>query len=74
MSFRWEEELEPEAELSEDERHGLGLGREFDTREDAESWLGESFDELADYGVASVSLYEDDELVYGPMGLGKQEE
>ncbi|WP_316669982.1 hypothetical protein [uncultured Propionibacterium sp.] len=69
MSFRWEEELEPEAELSVDERHGLGLGREFDTREDAESWLGESFEELADYGVSSVSLYEDDDLVYGPMSL-----
>ena len=24
MSFHWEEELEPEAELSEDERHGPG--------------------------------------------------
>lgn len=73
MSFHWEEELEPEAELSEDERHGLGLGREFGTREDAEFWLGENFEELSDYGVAAVSLFEDDELVYGPMGLGKQE-
>ena len=68
MSFHWEEELEPEAELSEDERHGLGLGREY-----AEFWLGENFEELSDYGIAAVSLFEDDELVYGPMGLGKQE-
>lgn len=73
MSYRWEEELEPDAELSEDERHGLGLDREFEDREDAESWLGENFAELDDYGVASVSLYEDDELVFGPMSLAEAE-
>lgn len=36
---------------------------------DAESWLGESFRDLADAGVAQVTLFEDDREVYGPMGL-----
>ena len=36
---------------------------------DAESWLGEHWRELADNGVASVSLYDGDSRVYGPMPL-----
>ena len=36
---------------------------------DAESWLGENWRELLDRGVATVSLFEDDRKVYGPMGL-----
>jgi hypothetical protein len=39
------------------------------SQSDAESWLGESWHELAARGVAQVSLYEDDVLVYGPMPL-----
>ncbi|MGI8696672.1 MAG: hypothetical protein ACR2JQ_08485 [Mycobacteriales bacterium] len=41
----------------------------FATRSDAESWLGEAFPELIDRGVAQVSLLEDGQLRYGPMGL-----
>ncbi|MBE7187730.1 hypothetical protein [Jatrophihabitans endophyticus] len=36
---------------------------------DAESWLGESFRDLADAGVVQVTLFEDDREVYGPMSL-----
>jgi len=36
---------------------------------DAESWLGEQFRGLAAAGVAQVSLFDDDHLVYGPMSL-----
>jgi hypothetical protein len=36
---------------------------------DAESWLGEQWRELADNGVASASLYDGDDLLYGPMAL-----
>ena len=36
---------------------------------DAESWLGERWRELADAGVAQVTLVEDDRPVYGPMSL-----
>lgn len=43
--------------------------QEFPTRGDAESWLGEAWAELAEQGVASVSLHEGDRHVYGPMSL-----
>lgn len=46
-----------------------GGRQEFPTRADAESWLGEVWSELAEQGVASVSLHEADRLVYGPMSL-----
>ncbi|MBN1092336.1 hypothetical protein JKP75_07005 [Blastococcus sp. TML/M2B] len=36
---------------------------------DAESWLGETWRDLLDRGVATVTLFEDDRKVYGPMGL-----
>ena len=42
---------------------------DFPTQSDAESWVGEVWRELLAAGVASVSLYEDDRLAYGPMGL-----
>lgn len=38
---------------------------------DAESWLGERWRDLADAGVASVTLLEDDRTVYGPMSLAE---
>lgn len=41
----------------------------FDNRSDAESWLGESWEALADEGVHQVSLLADGGVVYGPMGL-----
>jgi hypothetical protein len=46
-----------------------GGRHEFPTRSDAESWLGEVWSELAEQGVASVSLFEGDRQVYGPMSL-----
>jgi hypothetical protein len=41
----------------------------FVTRADAETWLGDKWRELADEGVAAVTLLEDDREVYGPMSL-----
>ncbi len=38
---------------------------------DAESWLGEHWRELADAGVAQVTLFEDERKVYGPMSLAE---
>jgi hypothetical protein len=40
-----------------------------DNQGDAESWLGEHWRELLDKGVATVTLFEGDDEVYGPMGL-----
>ncbi|GAB2460970.1 hypothetical protein [Jatrophihabitans fulvus] len=39
---------------------------------DAESWLGENWRDLADAGVAQVTLYDVDDKVYGPMPLSEQ--
>lgn len=41
----------------------------FPSQSDAESWVGEVWRELVEEGVAQVSLFEADRLVYGPMGL-----
>ncbi|OIV37543.1 hypothetical protein BIV57_10490 [Mangrovactinospora gilvigrisea] len=42
---------------------------EFSTQGDAESWIGETWRELADGGVDQVSLLEDTKKIYGPMAL-----
>lgn len=47
----------------------LGLDQRFPSQGDAESWLGEIYPDLMEAGVDSVSLYEADRLVYGPMRL-----
>ena len=44
-------------------------GTAFPTQGDAESWFGEVWHELADAGVASVTLHRDGVVVYGPMSL-----
>lgn len=41
------------------------------TQSDAESWLGENWRDLAEAGVAQVSLLEDGRLEYGPMSLSE---
>ena len=41
----------------------------FPSQADAESWIGESWQELAGQGVDQVVLLEDDRVVYGPMSL-----
>lgn len=61
MSWRWAGEP-PAAE-------GPDLGRTFTSQGEAETWLGEYFPDLAEAGVATVTLYEEDRLVYGPMSL-----
>jgi hypothetical protein len=44
-------------------------GRRFPSQADAESWVGEIWSELAELGVAAVTLMEADRVVYGPMSL-----
>jgi hypothetical protein len=41
----------------------------FGTQGDAESWVGEIWAELAEHGVAAVTLFEHERQVYGPMPL-----
>jgi hypothetical protein len=44
-------------------------GRRFASQADAESWVGEIWSDLAELGVAAVTLMEADRVVYGPMSL-----
>lgn len=44
-------------------------GQRFANQADAETWVGEVWAELAEEGVAAVSLFEGDRAVYGPMSL-----
>lgn len=42
----------------------------FESQEDAEEWLRDNFDELAEQGVGTVTLVDGEHAVYGPMFLG----
>jgi hypothetical protein len=44
-------------------------GLRFASQADAESWVGETWAELAAEGVGAVTLLEHDRVVYGPMSL-----
>jgi hypothetical protein len=41
----------------------------FPSQADAESWIGETWQQLLEGGVEQVTLLEDGAAVYGPMGL-----
>jgi len=44
-------------------------GDRFPSQADAESWVGEVWQELLGDGVDAVTLLEGDRVVYGPMSL-----
>ena len=44
-------------------------GQRFASQADAESWVGETWSDLAAEGVDAVTLFEHDRRVYGPMSL-----
>jgi hypothetical protein len=44
-------------------------GQRFASQADAESWVGETWSDLAAEGVDAVTLFENDRRVYGPMSL-----
>jgi hypothetical protein len=44
-------------------------GQRFASQADAESWVGETWSDLAAEGVDAVTLFEHDRQVYGPMSL-----
>lgn len=62
MSWHWEANPAPR-------EPGTDIERQFDDQGAAEAWLTEHFESLQDAGVAEVTLYEADRLVYGPMSL-----
>jgi hypothetical protein len=65
MPFAWRYETRDGSAVS-----GQGLPTErFPTQADAETWIGEVWQELLDGGVDRVTLLEGDRVVYGPMSL-----
>jgi hypothetical protein len=67
MSWRWRLE-DPSGATIDPGSIGVDLP-EAENQGDAESWLGENWRELLARGVATVSLFDGEEKVYGPMGL-----
>lgn len=43
----------------------------FGSQEEAEVWLGDTWPDLLDSGIAEVSLFNDRQAVYGPMALAE---
>ncbi len=41
----------------------------FTTQADAETWLGETWRELVEAGVDQVTLFDEEQPLYGPMSL-----
>ncbi|MET0821006.1 MAG: hypothetical protein ABWY58_08570 [Aeromicrobium sp.] len=46
-----------------------GRSEPFESRGDAESWVGEAFGELLEQGVDQVRLFDGEAEIYGPMSL-----
>jgi hypothetical protein len=67
MSWRWVPDRRPVSSRSNPDL--TSIGRTFQTQGEAETWLGEFYPSLLRAGVRTVSLYEADRLVYGPMSL-----
>lgn len=66
MSYRWEP---ASGSFAISDLEAAGLLQKFDDQVAAEEWLSLFFDDLIGQGVAGVSLYEEDRLIYGPMSL-----
>ena len=50
----------------------LGAGQQFESQAEAEEWLSEIWPDLQDAGIDEVTLVEDNDVVYGPMGLSEE--
>lgn len=66
--WRLEDAAGAEVDLSETDADEYA-DRRFASQADAESWVGEIWEGLKESGVAQVTLFELDRLVYGPMSL-----
>ena len=69
MAYLWVADLPPGAAATPEDVAAVGLERRFPNQQDAEQWLAACYPDLVDLGVRSVSLFEEDRLVYGPMSL-----
>lgn len=66
MSWRWQPES---GAYAQSDLESAGLVKDFNDQAAAEAWLTLYYDDLLHQGVAEVSLFEGDRLVYGPMAL-----
>ena len=66
MAWTWRYET---ADGSTTVPEGVDPPEDFPSQSDAESFIGETWRELLEAGVAQVTLFEGDRKVYGPMGL-----
>lgn len=41
----------------------------FESQEAAEAWLSDSYPDLLEDGISAVSLFNDEQALYGPMAL-----
>jgi hypothetical protein len=48
---------------------GVEPSESFPAQADAESWIGETWAQLLEQGIDSVTLLEGERVVYGPMSL-----
>lgn len=64
--YHWKPET---GSFSVGELDAVDLLHRFEDQSGAEEWLGLFYGELLEQGVAEVSLYEEDRLIYGPMSL-----
>ena len=46
-----------------------GRSEVFESRSEAESWVGETFGDLLEQGVDQVRLFDGEAEIYGPMSL-----
>ncbi|MDR0435253.1 MAG: hypothetical protein LBH11_00520 [Propionibacteriaceae bacterium] len=69
--FHWLGVNDKGVRIDEDDESEVGLDGEWPTKEAAESWLGQMWEELLFYDIAEVTLYDGDELVLGPMKLAE---
>jgi hypothetical protein len=63
MTWSWRYEGSQAEESSQD----------FPTQSDAETWIGETWQQLRESGVDAVFLLDEDHAVYGPMSLHPSE-
>ncbi len=69
MSWIWEYETAEGSPLDADQLLTAPAVEIFPSQSDAESWLGEVWQELLHAGVEQVTLRDGDRKVYGPMSL-----
>lgn len=72
MSFSWVLDQPRPTPAAAADLAALGAGSSFATREEAEAWLTQHWEELAEVGVSAVSLSEGDTVVMGPMSLSQE--